>query len=72
MTVDEALAAFTTAPAYAAFEEATRGRLAPGFAADVTVLDAPAKSAASLSPAHLLAAKVALTLVDGAVAFEAK
>lgn len=72
MTVDEALAAFTTAPAYAAFEEATRGRLAPGFAADVTVLDAPAKGAASLSPAHLLAAKVALTLVDGAVAFEAK
>jgi len=36
----EALALFTSDAAYAAFEEQTRGRIAPGFAADLTVFGA--------------------------------
>ena len=35
----EALALFTSGAAWAAFEEDRRGRLAPGFDADLTVLD---------------------------------
>ena len=70
MTVDEAIAAFTSGPAYASFDEATRGRIARGFAADLTVIDAPAAGVSALSAQHLLAAKVAITLLDGAVAFE--
>ncbi len=37
--LDDALAAFTTAPAWLEHAEARRGRLAPGLAADVVVLD---------------------------------
>jgi hypothetical protein len=35
--LDEALMAFTTAPAYAAFAEGNRGRIAPGYVADLTI-----------------------------------
>ena len=37
-TVKEALDSFTQAPAYASFEEDRKGRIAPGFLADFTVL----------------------------------
>ncbi|MGH9368463.1 MAG: amidohydrolase, partial [Thermoanaerobaculia bacterium] len=40
LTRVEALALFTTGAAYAAFEEDRRGRIATGFEADLTVLDA--------------------------------
>ncbi len=39
LTVDEALRAFTTGPAYAAGMEEKLGRLSPGFLADLLVLD---------------------------------
>lgn len=38
LDLDEALLAFTAAPAYAAFAEGQRGRIAPGYVADLTVL----------------------------------
>jgi len=40
LTRREALALFTSDAAYAAFEEGVRGRIAPGFAADLTVFAA--------------------------------
>jgi predicted amidohydrolase YtcJ len=40
LTRREALALFTSDAAYAAFEEQIRGRIAPGFAADLTVFGA--------------------------------
>ncbi|HEY3173498.1 MAG TPA: amidohydrolase [Thermoanaerobaculia bacterium] len=40
LTRREALALFTSDAAYAAFEENVRGRIAPGFAADLTVFGA--------------------------------
>ncbi|KYF62711.1 hypothetical protein BE11_18965 [Sorangium cellulosum] len=38
LDLDEALLAFTAAPAYAAWAEGQRGRIAPGYVADLTVL----------------------------------
>jgi predicted amidohydrolase YtcJ len=64
----EALALFTTGAAYAAFEEDRRGRIAPGFEADLTVLGAdPMTVPASTIPS----VPVVLTLVGGRVTFSA-
>ena len=58
LPLDAALAAFTTAPAWLEGAEARRGRLAPGLAADVVVLDR--------DPADDLAgARVAATMLAG-------
>ena len=65
LTLDEAIAAFTTGAAYAEFAEDKRGMIAVGKLADVTVFDralAPDKS--------LLETKVALTIVGGKIEFE--
>ena len=37
LTLDEALRGYTVEAAYAAFQETHRGRIAPGFVADLTV-----------------------------------
>jgi predicted amidohydrolase YtcJ len=67
LTLDEAIAAFTSAPAYAGFAEATRGRIAPGMAADLTVFDRPL-----VAGPELLATKIRATIVAGEVVFEAR
>ncbi|MDB4967894.1 MAG: putative secreted protein [Myxococcales bacterium] len=64
LTLDETLRAFTTGAAYAAFEEAWRGRAAPGMAADLTIFDSPA--------ATLTRARVDVTIVGGKVIYERK
>ena len=65
LTLDEAIRAFTVEPAWAAFAEARRGVIAPGFAADLTVFDR------ALAPSRtLLAARAELVLVGGRVAYE--
>jgi predicted amidohydrolase YtcJ len=62
MTLDEALRAYTVAPAYAAFVEEHRGRVKVGMAADLTVLSIP------LAADHtLLEAQVDYTIVGGRV-----
>jgi predicted amidohydrolase YtcJ len=66
LTRREALALFTSDAAWAAFEEDRRGRLAPGFKADLTVfardpLEAPASEIPSIP--------VILTVVGGRVAY---
>jgi predicted amidohydrolase YtcJ len=65
MTLEEALRAFTAAPAFAAFAERDRGVLAPGMAADVTVFS----RALEAGPA-LLDTRADLTIVGGAITFE--
>jgi predicted amidohydrolase YtcJ len=68
ITVAEALEAYTTASAYAAFEEKDRGSLEPGKLADLVVL-----SRDILAPAerdHIAATQVLLTMVGGKVVFE--
>jgi predicted amidohydrolase YtcJ len=65
MTLDEAIFAFTAAPAVAGFVEDHRGRLVPGFVADVTVFDR-----ALAADKTLLDAKPMMTIVGGEIVFE--
>jgi hypothetical protein len=65
LTLDEALRLFTAEPAYAAFAEAHRGEIAPGFVADLTVFDR------ALAPdLTLLEAKADLVVVGGKIVRE--
>ena len=59
-----ALAGFTLGAARAVRQERTRGRLAAGYAADLTVLD---RDPLRVPPQELLQARVLLTVVDGEV-----
>jgi predicted amidohydrolase YtcJ len=65
LTLDEAIAAFTRGAAYAEFAEDTRGMLAVGRIADVTVFDR-----ALAADQSLLATKVLLTIVGGRIVYE--
>ncbi|MDC0743788.1 amidohydrolase [Polyangium mundeleinium] len=66
ITLDEALAAFTAGPAYASFTEATHGRIAPGYVADLTVF-----AGALAADRSLLDAKIDRVILGGKVAFGA-
>jgi predicted amidohydrolase YtcJ len=61
----EALALYTSGAAYAAFEEAWRGRIAPGMAADLTVLSGDPLTAPESEIATI---PVSMTIVGGRVA----
>lgn len=65
MTLDEVLFAFTAAPAVAVGVDHSRGRLLPGFVADVTVFDRPLVAGRELLDTH-----VAMTVVGGEVVYE--
>jgi hypothetical protein len=67
VTLDEAIAGYTTAAAFAAHREADLGRLAPGFRADLVLLDQDLYSVASTA---IGATHVLLTMVGGDVVFE--
>ncbi len=68
MSATDALAAFTTGAAYAAFEEGVRGKLAKGYEGDLTVLDRdPTRS----RPEAILGVRVLATYVKGRLAFSA-
>ncbi len=82
LTLDEAIAGFTTGPAFAGFAEATHGRIKPGYVADLTIFDAGfgAQSAAGdskpqmhklelTSDRSLLERKVVAVVVGGKVAY---
>ncbi len=66
ITVAAALRAYTVGSAYATFDEATRGVLAPGYDADVVVID---RNLFTLPPDSLDRARVRYTIVGGKVAF---
>ena len=68
LTLDEALAAFTRAPAWAEHAEHEKGRLAPGFFADLVALNANLEH---LSPSELEEVRPLFTIVGGEVVFEA-
>ncbi len=63
-----ALRLFTAGPAYAAFEETTRGSLKPGMAADVSVFSVDLMIA---PVADIPKGRALLTLIDGATAWRA-
>jgi hypothetical protein len=67
VSIDEALRMFGEHAAFAAFEDGQRGRLAPGYRADLTVLS---RDLTAIPPAEILKAQVELTMVGGAVTYE--
>ena len=66
LTRKEALALFTSDAAWAAFEEADRGRIAPGRAGDLTVF---ASDPMTASEKTIPGIPVVLTVVEGRVAY---
>ncbi len=68
ITLDEALYAYTQASAFAEFRERIKGRLEPGYLADLVVLD---RDITKASPQALLGVRVLRTVVGGVIRFEA-
>lgn len=66
LSVDEALRGFTTGPAYAAGLEQRQGKLAPGYLADLVVLD---RDLYAIPADEILETRVLATMVDGAWRF---
>ena len=68
LSVEEALALWTSGAAYAAGEELNIGMLRPGMLADLVLLD---RDVANAPPDELLTCTVAMTMVGGDVVWEA-
>lgn len=62
LTINEALHGFTTGAAYAATMEDRLGQLAPGFLADLVLLD---QDITTITPENILKTRVLGTMVDG-------
>jgi predicted amidohydrolase YtcJ len=69
ITIQQAIAAYTTGSAYAEFEEKEKGVLAPGMLADFVVLD---RDITKVAPPEILKTKVLRTVVGGKIVYEAK
>lgn len=69
LTIDEAIAAYTTGAAYAEFAEHDKGVLAPGMLADFVVLD---RDITRVPPPEILHTRVLRTVVGGITVYEAK
>jgi predicted amidohydrolase YtcJ len=67
LTMDQAIAAYTTGSAFAEFEEKEKGRLVPGMLADFVVLD---RDITGTSADKLLVTKVLRTVVGGKTVYE--
>ena len=67
LTIEQALAAYTTGSAYAQFAEKEKGTLAPGMLADFIVLDRDVTKAA---PPEILKTRVLRTVVGGKTVYE--
>jgi hypothetical protein len=70
ITLPEAIYAYTQASAYAEFREKIKGRLEPGFLADIVVLDRDI-TAPSTTPQQLLHTRVLRTIVNGDTVYQA-
>ncbi len=71
LTRREALGLFTEGAAYAEFAEKQRGEIAPGFDADLTVLDRDIVSDALPAP-EIPKARVVMTIVGGAIVYSGR
>jgi predicted amidohydrolase YtcJ len=69
LTMDQAISAYTTGPAFAEFEEKEKGKLAPGMLADFVVLD---RDITATGAEKVLTTKVLRTVVGGKTVYEAK
>jgi predicted amidohydrolase YtcJ len=66
ITVEEALRAYTSGNAYGVFAERTRGKLAPGYLADLVLLD---QDLTAIPPEATERAQVRATIAGGKVVF---
>jgi len=69
LTMEQAIAAYTTGSAFAEFAEQEKGTLAPGMLADFVVLD---RDITSVPAAKVLSTRVLRTVVGGKTVFEEK
>jgi predicted amidohydrolase YtcJ len=69
LTMDQAIAAYTSGSAFAEFEDKEKGKLAPDMLADFIVLD---RDLTASSPEKILATKVLRTVMGGKTVYEAK
>lgn len=69
ITLEEAIRAYTVGSAYAEFQDHVKGSLAPGKLADLVLLD---RDIFKMNPTQLDQVKVAMTVVDGKVVWEAR
>ena len=69
LTMDQAIAAYTTGSAFAEFEEKEMGKLTPGMLADLVVLD---RDVTASSPEKILTTRVLRTVVGGKTVYQAK
>ena len=69
LTIEQAIAAYTTGAAYAEFAEKQKGKLDPGMLADFVVLD---RDLTAATPSKILETKVLRTVVGGKTVYEAK
>jgi predicted amidohydrolase YtcJ len=67
ITVEEALRAYTAGNAYGVFAEHNRGKLAPGYLADLALLD---QDLTAIPPEAIERARVRATVVGGRVVFQ--
>lgn len=66
ISVEEALRAYTASGAYGVFAETRRGRLIPGYLADLVLLD---RDLTRIPPDDIAQAKVRVTVMGGHVVF---
>lgn len=66
VTVAQALAGFTASAAYAAGVEHEEGDVAPGYRADLTILD---RDLLATPPEEIHEARVSATVVDGEICY---
>jgi predicted amidohydrolase YtcJ len=71
LTIEEAIEAYTKAPAWASFEEDVKGTIAPGKLADIAVFDTNLVEVGRSNPAGLLKARVLYTIAGGRTVYEA-
>ena len=69
ISVEEALRAYTSGDAYGVFAERTRGRLAPGYKADLVLLD---QDLMRIAPEAIERVAVRATVVGGRVVYQSK
>ncbi len=69
LTIEQAIAAYTTGAAFAEFDEKQKGKLEPGMLADFVVLD---RDLTAATPPKILETKVLRTVVGGKTVYEAK
>jgi predicted amidohydrolase YtcJ len=68
LTLEECLLGYTRDAAYAEFQEGQKGQLKPGFLADLVLFS---KDLFEVKPEGIMSAKVAMTMVNGKIVYEA-